>query len=80
MYFLTRPVVVALVAGTIGFFCYELWYLAQEWAKGTFLADFPFLIALGVVVVFLSLAELVLSLAKRLFSGPGDKLPSAPPG
>ena len=75
MYFLTRPVVVALVAGTIGFLCYELWYLAQEWAKGTVLADFPFLIALGVVIVFLSLAELGLNAAKRLFSRAPDKLP-----
>lgn len=75
MYFLTRPVVVALIAGTIAFLCYELWYLAQEWAKGTFLADFPFLIAVGVVIAFLSLAELVLQAAKRLFSSSGDKLP-----
>jgi hypothetical protein len=75
MYFLTRPIVVALVAGTIAFLCYELWYLAQAWVKGTFLADFPFLIAVGVVIAFLSLIDLVLHAAKRLFCRPGDKLP-----
>jgi len=75
MYFLTRPVIVALVAGLLGFLCYELWYLAQEWAKGTFLADLPLLVGLGVIIGFLSLAELVLTAAKKLYRRHGDKLP-----
>jgi hypothetical protein len=61
-----RPVVVALVAGSLGFACYELWYLAQDWTKGTFLADFPFLVGLGAIILFLSIAELVLNAGWRL--------------
>lgn len=74
MHFRTRPVVVALIAGTLGFLCYELWYLAQDWAKGTFLADFPLLVGLGTIVVFLTLAEIVLNLCRRLFSRSGSAL------
>jgi hypothetical protein len=74
MYFITRPIVVALIAGSLGFLCYELWYLAQAWAKGTFLADFPLLVGLGAIIVFLSLAELVLNACLRLFSSDGRAL------
>jgi hypothetical protein len=74
MYLITRPIVVALVTGSLGFLCYELWYLAQGWAKGTFLADFPLLVGLGAIIVFLSLAELVLNAGRRLFSGHGSAL------
>ena len=65
MYLVTRPVVATLIAGTLGFVCYELWYLAPGWAKGTFLADFPFLVGLGAIIVFLGLAELVLNACWR---------------
>jgi hypothetical protein len=74
MYFVSRPVVTALIAGSLAFVCYELWYLAQDWAKGTFLADFPLLVGLGTIMVFLSLAEFVLNACKRLFSGRGHAL------
>ena len=69
MHVVTRPVVVALIAGSVAFIGYELWYLAQDWAKGTFLADFPLLVGLGAIIVFLSLAELVINACRKLFSG-----------
>lgn len=74
MYFITRPVVVALLAGSLAFIGYELWYLAQDWAKGTFLEDFPLLVGMGAIIVFLSLAEFVLNACRRLFSGHGGAL------
>ncbi len=70
----SRPVVTALIAGSLGFACYELWYLAQDWAKGTFLADFPFLVGIGAIIAFLTLAELVLNAGRRLLSGTGRAL------
>jgi len=73
-YFLTRPVVAVLIAGSCAFLCYELWYLAERWIKGTFLADFPFLWALGTIMVFLSLVEIVLNAGQRLFSRHEDAL------
>jgi len=67
-----RPVVVALFAGSLGFACYELWYLAQDWTKGTFLGDFPFLVGLGAIILFLSVAEVIFSALRKLFArGPG---------
>ena len=68
MYLLTRPVVATLIAGTLGFVCYELWYLAQDWTKDTFLADFPFLVGLGAIVVFLGLAEWALNACGRVLA------------
>jgi hypothetical protein len=68
MHVVTRPVVVALIAGSVAFIGYELWYLAQDWAKGTFLADFPLLVGVGAIIVFLSLAELVINACRKLFS------------
>jgi hypothetical protein len=68
MRFRMRPVMVALTAGTLAFLCYELWYLAQVWTKGTFLADFPLLVGFGAIIAFLTLAEIVLNLVRRLFS------------
>ena len=67
-----RPVVATLIAGSLGFACYELWYLAQGWIKGTFLADFPFLVGLGAIILFLTVAELILNAGLKLLRrGPG---------
>jgi hypothetical protein len=74
MYFITRPVVVALIGGCLAFLCYELWYGAQGWAKGTFFADFPLLVGLGAIIAFLSLAELVLNACRKLLTGHGRAL------
>jgi len=74
MYLLTRPVVTVLIAGTLGFLCYELWYWAQAWTKNTFLADFPFLTGLGAIFLFLTLAEVGIAACRRLFSHPGGAL------
>jgi hypothetical protein len=74
MYLLTRPVVTVLIAGTLGFLCYELWYWAEAWVRGTFLGDFPLLIGLGAVIVFLSAAELVIEAGRRRFSRRGGAL------
>ena len=68
MYLRTRPIVATLIAGTLGFVCYELWYLAPGWAAGTFLADFPFLVGLGAIIVFLGLAELALNACGTLLA------------
>lgn len=68
MYLLTRPVITTLITGTLGFLCYELWYWAQAWTKGTFLADFPLLIGLGAIVLFLSVAEMLIEACRRLVS------------
>lgn len=74
MYLVTRPVVTVLIAGTLGFLCYELWYWAQSWTKGTFLADFPLLIGLGVVILFLSVAEIAIETCRKLLARKGDAL------
>lgn len=63
-----RPVVVALIAGSLGFACYELWYLAQAWTKGTFFADFPFLVGLGAIILFLSIAEIVFNAVRKVLA------------
>jgi ABC-type dipeptide/oligopeptide/nickel transport system permease subunit len=66
MYFITRPVVVALIVGSLGFLGYELWSRAPDWAKGTVFAQSPAL--LGMVLLFFGAAILIFVVCRRLFS------------
>lgn len=65
---LLRPILTILIAGTLGFLCYELWYLVQGWIKGTLLGEFPFLVGFGAIIVLLGLADLALDLGHRLWA------------
>jgi hypothetical protein len=68
MYFFTRPVVVALIVGTLGFVGYELWLYVQEWAKGTVFAQSPALLGMGVFLLLLSAGILIFVVCRRHFS------------
>jgi ABC-type dipeptide/oligopeptide/nickel transport system permease subunit len=68
MYFITRPAVVALIVGTLGFLGYELWSRAPDWAKGTVFAQSPGLLGVGMVLLFFGAAILIFVVCRRLVS------------
>jgi hypothetical protein len=69
MGWLRAPVLAALIGGSLAYGSYVLWYWAQDWASHTALADFPYLVGLGAVIAFLTVAELVIEVGKRLLGG-----------